>query len=41
MCRLSGLAALVFCLTTLASSELFARDDGRFADSPSDAFSSY
>jgi hypothetical protein len=34
MCRLSGLKAVVFCLTTLASSQLFARNDGRFADSP-------
>jgi hypothetical protein len=31
---LYGLAAISLCLTPFASDQLFARDDGRFADSP-------
>jgi len=35
MYRLNDLAVLAFCLTTiLVPNQLFARDDGRFADSP-------
>ena len=34
MRRPNGLAALACCLTTLVSSQLVARDDGRFANSP-------
>ena len=34
MYRLNSLAALACCLTTLVSSQLVARDDGRFANSP-------
>ena len=34
MRRLNSLAALACCVTTLASSQLVARDDGRFANSP-------
>ena len=34
MHRLNRLAVLAFCLMTLVPSQLFARDDGRFADSP-------
>jgi hypothetical protein len=34
MHRLNSLAALACCLTTLVSSQLVARDDGRFANSP-------
>jgi hypothetical protein len=34
MHRLNSLAALACCLTTLVSNLLFARDDGRFANSP-------
>jgi hypothetical protein len=34
MYRFNGLAVVAFCLTTLVSGQLVARDDGRFADSP-------
>jgi len=34
MCRLTNLAILALYLTTLASNQLNARDDGRFANSP-------
>ena len=34
MCRLVYLAVLALYLTTLVSSQLNARDDGRFANSP-------
>ena len=35
MYRLNDLAVLAFCLTTiLVPNQLFARDDGRFAESP-------
>ena len=34
MYTVDRLAVLAFCLTTLVPSQLFARDDGRFADSP-------
>jgi hypothetical protein len=34
MHRLNSLAALACCVTTLVSSQLVARDDGRFANSP-------
>jgi hypothetical protein len=34
VCRLTNLAALALYLTTLASNQLNARDDGRFANSP-------
>jgi hypothetical protein len=34
MCRVTRSAILAFCLTTLASHQLVARDDGRFANSP-------
>ena len=34
MHRLNSLAALACCLMTLVSSQLVARDDGRFANSP-------
>ena len=34
MYRLNHLVALAFCLTTSVTGHLFARDDGRFADSP-------
>ena len=34
MCRLNALALSAFCLTTLASGQPLARDDGRFANSP-------
>jgi hypothetical protein len=33
MCRLANLAALALYMTTLVSSQLNARDDGRFANS--------
>ena len=34
MFKLTNLAALTLCLTTLVSNQLNARDDGRFANSP-------
>lgn len=34
MHRLNSLTALACCVTTLVSSQLVARDDGRFANSP-------
>jgi hypothetical protein len=34
MYRLTDLAALAFCLATAVPNQLYARDDGRFADSP-------
>jgi hypothetical protein len=34
MYTVDRLAVLAFCLTTLVPSQLFARNDGRFADSP-------
>jgi hypothetical protein len=34
MCRLSSVAVSTLCITMLVPNQLYARDDGRFADSP-------
>jgi hypothetical protein len=34
MCRLPSVVVLTWCITMIAPNQLYARDDGRFANSP-------